>query len=284
MDGLDEVERWSLERSIAQIETVIAHGTASYGSSMTSMLVRFVENAKQRLGHLDQQDQFVAEEKRKQGAQELAIAHLVGQETALNHAEREQYGAFLAKEFFTKSDFGELAGFYTNTWDRLTEGGKAQMSHRVWEGVRRDEYRFSELPDPVKEKEAQSLREMFSMSKRSLSELDNIPERDRDDFINAWDSGEKRGAYEVLDRPVFAQNVAKTSERVQSEKAVGNDLRKAADITKLESGRADSPVKGAAELMGSLDFSADDLPEVAMRSVKAPAAVVAKVETGTKDR
>lgn len=280
MDGLDEVERLSLEQSIARIETVIASEAASYGSSMTSMLVRFVENAKQRIGSLDQQNQSVAEEKRKQQEQDLTIAHMVERETALNQAEREQYGVFLAKEFFTKSDFGELESFYTNTWDRLTEGGKAQMSHRVWEGVRRDEYKFSELPEVVKEKEAESLRELLARSKRAPSDLDNILERDRDEFISAWDAGKKRESYEILDRPVFAENVAKSAEAVPKMDEASRRKGDEGKIVQSESGRNDSKVTtppqrgGKADVGLSTDFlvtlaDADEKPTAIVASNKA---------------
>jgi hypothetical protein len=133
---------------------------------------------------------------------------LVAQETALNQRERQQYGAFIQKEFFTKNDFTALEDFYASAWDRLTDGGKAQMSHRVWEGVRRDEYQFSELPDELKEKEAQSVRDKLSGLKQMPPEMSNIPATDRNDFTRAWDSGSKNEAYTVLDRPSFAENVA----------------------------------------------------------------------------
>jgi len=49
--------------------------------------------------------------------------------------------------------------------------------------------------------------------------LQRIPEPDREDFIRAWDKGRHKEAYEVLDRPVFAENVAKSGGAVKSELA-----------------------------------------------------------------
>ena len=74
-------------------------------------------------------------------------------EAALNTKEKEQYSGFLKEDFFTKKDFGRLDDFYAHTWDRLSEGGKEQMSKRIWEGVRRNEYKFTDLPKDVQEKE-----------------------------------------------------------------------------------------------------------------------------------
>lgn len=39
-------------------------------------------------------------------------------------------------------------------YHKLTDGGKAEMSTRVWNGVRRKKYEFIELPDIVKEKDS----------------------------------------------------------------------------------------------------------------------------------
>ena len=58
------------------------------------------------------------------------------QEFALNAEERKIYTAFLKKPRFTKADFPALDKFYKGPYDRLTERGKDEMSHRFWEGMR----------------------------------------------------------------------------------------------------------------------------------------------------
>lgn len=214
MSKLDEVERQRLAQAVRQMEILLHSHSASAGSAVTSMLVNFVEGAKKRIAALDTEIKAETAEKKEHEERHIAasIRHLAERETALNQRERGQYAQFLSREFFTKNDFGTLEDFYTSAWDRLSEGGKAQMSHRVWEGVRREEYEFSELPEVVKEKEAERLRDQLRY-KNPPPELGAIPLKDRSDFIDAWDSGQKRKAYEMLDRESFAENVALTAKQ-----------------------------------------------------------------------
>ncbi len=78
------------------------------------------------------------------------------------------------------------------------------MSHRIWEGIRHDEYEFTDLPYDPKEKESQRIRELFARS-----QLKQIPEQDRADFVRAYDCGDKEQAYEILDRDSSAINLGK---------------------------------------------------------------------------
>jgi hypothetical protein len=213
----------------------------------------------------------VAQEKRKQDEQNLTIHRLVERETALNQAEREQYAKFLEKEFFTKSDFGKLREFYAHTWDRLTEAGKDLMTMRVFEGVRRKEFEFSELPDEVKEKEAGRLHELILRGRRSPAELGGISPQDREAFIDAQNRGDKRNAYAALDH-AFDESVTHSSKKVHSEAAVGKDVSVATPIKNSEAQSASKPASSASELMGTLEFDPNELPEVPTQSVKAPAA------------
>lgn len=73
------------------------------------------------------------EKKKRAEAETLGLVYLVQKEARLSAAEKQQYGSFLEKDFFTKNDFDDLDKFYGSAWDRLTDDGKAQMSHRVWE-------------------------------------------------------------------------------------------------------------------------------------------------------
>ncbi len=59
----------------------------------------------------------------------VAAAKLAARETALSASERETYRGFLEKAYFTKNDFGKLEEFYTHSYDRLSEGGKDEMSN-----------------------------------------------------------------------------------------------------------------------------------------------------------
>jgi len=46
-----------------------------------------------------------------------------------------------------------LDAFYASSYDKLSDEGKAQMSTRIQEGIRRGEFEFSDLPERVQKKE-----------------------------------------------------------------------------------------------------------------------------------
>jgi hypothetical protein len=257
MSKIDEIESWKLQARISDIEHQLSSSGASAGSS-TSMLVEILNDAKKQLTGLQIKEQsHHDDERRKADAQLVAVVQLVAQETALNQRERQQYGAFIQKEFFTKNDFTALEDFYASAWDRLTDGGKAQMSHRVWEGVRRDEYQFSELPEKIKEKEALQLYGMLSGAKQMPEELNNIPQADRDDFTRAWNSGRKNEAYAVLNRSSFKDNLAVTPREVNETRAVESTKLETKAITTSE----EKPTQKTetAQIVGKLDLAAIDI-------------------------
>src|SRR5690606_14217747 len=105
----------------------------------SELLSQFLDKAKIRIEELTElEEESLSEERQHRQEIAVAIAAKAQQEAALSAAEREQYAAFLSLEFFTKEDFPALERFYGGAWDRLSDGGKAEMSHRVWEGVRRE--------------------------------------------------------------------------------------------------------------------------------------------------
>lgn len=218
--GLGQIEAVDLRRAIREIEGLLANGTALKGSANTMVLAHLLERAKNRIVELDRAADVAIAEEREKGQMEIAAAVVTAQrEVALNMEERRQFTEFLAKDHFTKADFGSLEKFYQSAWDRLSEDGKAEMSHRVWEGVRLKEYEFRELPEAVKQKEAERLRDQLTHVQIS-TDLQRIPESDREDFIRAWDNGKSGEAYEVLDRPVFAENVDTKGTTVEAETAI----------------------------------------------------------------
>jgi hypothetical protein len=129
---------------------------------------------------------------------------MIERETALNRAEKEQYGWFLGHEFFTKSMFGHLDQFYAHTWDKLSEEGKAEMSQRVWEGVRRRQYEFMELPETVKEKEAKQMHSFLTREGTRDRFASAVPIDDQRDFLESYSAGHCQASYAVLNRPGFA--------------------------------------------------------------------------------
>jgi hypothetical protein len=211
-------EAAQLKTAVANISAMLASGTACQGSASSILLATMLESAKSRLAHIERNIEEEEKEQRQKSASELAIAYKARQETKLNAVEQRQYAEFLEKPHFTKSDFGILESFYTKTWDRLSEDGKAEMSQRVWGGVRSKEYEFSELPDIVKDKEAQRLYDQLK-SKAYDENLSTIPKQEREDFMKAWSDGKRDAAQKVLERASFAENVALSAGSVRSESA-----------------------------------------------------------------
>ncbi|MCB1202875.1 MAG: hypothetical protein KDN18_01345 [Verrucomicrobiae bacterium] len=238
--GLEQVEAAELRRAVKEIEAMLTSGAALPNPMLLGHLL---ERAKNRIIELDHKDAEATKEEREKALQEVAVAVLIAQrEAALNLEERRQFAEFLDKDHFTKADFSSLEKFYLSAWERLSEHGKAEMSHRVWEGVRRKEYEFSELPEIVKQKEAERLRDQLSHSQIS-ADLQRIPEPDREDFIRAWDQGKRAEAYGVLDRPVFAENVATQGTKVEAEAVIvrTSEARDTAEREPSAEGAANSP-------------------------------------------
>ena len=148
----DEQERSNLLSAIADVETAIAVSTPG----TRRVLENTLENAKKRIATLDKRiDEAKFERQAEQQAQMAAVAKLAAKETALSAQEREEYSGFLKEEFFTKKDFGKLEHFYAHAYDRLSEGGKDEMSKRIDAGIKRGEFKFSDLSETVQAKETQ---------------------------------------------------------------------------------------------------------------------------------
>lgn len=262
----EELEHKQLLATIANIERNMA---VPASREVSALLLTYLNSLKARLGALEERKKAFEEKKeRTESLQRVAV--MVERETALNAAEKEQYQGFLQKEYFTKSDFSSLEQFYSNTWDRLTEGGKAEMSHRVWEGVRREEYRFTELPETVKEKEAQRLRDALGAGNR---DLEAIPETDRSDFINSWDAGRKKESYQVLDRPSFAKSVSVSAAVVPEKAAVNPETRKETVVENEKKVQKPDALPQSVQAKASRqDLKLEDMPDISLTAidVKAP--------------
>ena len=211
MSEQDAIEYSTLQDSVSRLQNLLFMGGLE-GDALVLMR-RFVENAKSRMGQLE----IGAEEHRRKAEEEeqaTALMHdvmlnqLVERETTLSSEEKQEYRGLLGHEFFTKSMFGTIEHFYARSWDKLTEGGKAQVSHRVWEGIRHGEYRFEELPEVVKEKEAERLHDIME-SPSKMTATEKKPLRDVKDFCEAYDRGNKREACRILGRPSFAEWVGR---------------------------------------------------------------------------
>jgi hypothetical protein len=241
-DKSDELEYASLQSSISSAERNLR---SSGGADI--ILRNFLENAKARVRFIEKK---IKDAQEKEGrAQEDATAYLarkqeVERETALNDNEKQTYESFLREDFFTKKDFGRLDKFYSETWDRLTESGKTEMSHRLWEGVRRDEYKFNELPKSVREKETKQAYKLLRDPSKGPESALQIPEKDRSDFIRAYESGNQEEAERILERESFKKNMFKetTSRPIQHVSAErGRDMDAATIEKRFADGGQDQP-------------------------------------------
>ena len=254
----EKAEATALQQAVRDLQAALAPTTPQLGSSSSGLLELMLSKAKKRIAELEKVEAAANTETKDKSVKELACKIKAESEAKLNAEERQQYEEFLGKEAFTKADFSKLERFYQSAWDRLSEDGRAEMSHRIWEGVRRNEYQFSELPDIVKQKEAQSLYDQLNSANVRDQNLLKIPEADRVDFTNAWSAGKREEAYSVLDRSSFAGNVALTTKRVVPADAVSKDDTKVA--VSMEATRVEpTPKPKPASKFSELDYKMDDL-------------------------
>lgn len=220
VSDLDKAEYLRLSAAVESAEKLIGAEREALGS--TSMLVaEFVHNARGRLAELAEEGAAPGGQDHQKRRQSEAgyIAVLVMRESRLSEAEREQYGRFLERDFFTRSDFDELDQFYSSAWDRLSEEGKDQMSARVWGGIRHGEYEFADLPENVRRKEAERLYQFLVNPEKMPENLKQIPAEDREEFIREYEAGNHDAAEQILNREPFAENVAQPVSKEARESA-----------------------------------------------------------------
>ena len=158
MSELDKAEHETIARLVADIERKQADPRVA--TDTQNMLGEIAEHMKKRMEVLEQNGAVLDSRDRKENTSkmEAAIAAMVDRETRLNTSEKMAYASLLEKEYFTRNDFGELERFYADGggWDKLSDKGKAEMSKRINEGIRRGHFEFSDLPEKVREKESRS--------------------------------------------------------------------------------------------------------------------------------
>jgi hypothetical protein len=253
--ALDEVEQSNLQRMISSVETALAASTPD----IRSVLEKVLHNAKGRVEVLEKKFKDFQAERENRSRENAAIAALVERETALSDEEREEYAEFLTKDFFTKRDFSALEQFYAHTWDRLSEGGKDEMSHRVWEGIRKHEYTFAELPDPVKEKEAERILRRLGDSREQAGRYSGIPEQDRKDFLEATAKNDIEAVYSVLGRESFTRNIGKKDgPRIEHFSATDGRDSDAGKVAQTKSEEIPEQ-KSTSPRSGDIDFSSVNL-------------------------
>ena len=259
----DEMERNALDRTIGDVERTIAT------SGSTTTLQLFLQNARSRVSILDKRIKDT-QDKQESKARDHVVEMMVEREKALSTEEKQTFGEFLRKDFFTKADFGKLETFYANTWDRLSKEGKDEMSGRVWEGVRRSEYEISVLPKAMREKE---MAQAYDRLKSPTASEALIPQQDRSDYINNYDEGKKEEAAKVLDRPSFKENMF--SKPQASDRArLGQDVGKLKSAEKMVADAKEPDAKksrlDSAKGSGIADESLATLEMKGVKLAKAP--------------
>ena len=115
------------------------------------------------------------------------------------------------------------------------------MSHRIWEGIRRDEYTFTELPKSVREREAKQAYKLIRESSIVSENAAQIPEKDRDDFIRAYEIGNREEAGKILERACFKEKLFRdTGSKAHKHSAVEKGREADADTieTRVSGGRS----------------------------------------------
>ena len=250
MAAVDLNEYRKLQDTVLEVEKLLAGSP----QGVNPLLATFLANAKKRIEVLEHE---IKEAEEKVRVEQAVAAKTAEAEAALNQDEKNIFAGLLKKDFFTKHDLPEVDSFYKRAWDKLTEGGKGELSHRVWEGIRHGEAKFSELLDNIKEKEAKRLYELLNKHEDVSTQAAQIPESDRKDFIRAFESGKKEEAYQILDRQSFTNNVsvsreiksvdAQASREVDSKSIASAAITKTSDAAK-ETGLDDSPSIGDFDL------------------------------------
>ena len=183
MSMLDEAEYRRLLEGIEVAETLQGSLRLESGQKPRRAIEEFLHTARERITAIEHDGEIGSGEDEKKRNQNLAMLVIVDREIRLSAQERQTFGGFLEKSFFTRDDFDELDQFYDSAYDRLSKEGKAQMSHRVWEGIRQAEYDFTDLPLNVKKKEADQIYAILSGEKPMPEAMRQIPENDKQDLF-----------------------------------------------------------------------------------------------------
>jgi hypothetical protein len=269
----DRMEQASLERVVSDLERDMRSSPPGTRPFFNGVIL----NLKARLGVLEKKIHDEEREKEQAKSNEVAVIQLAEKEASLDAKEKEEYRGFLKEDYFTKKDFSRLNEFYAHTWDRLSEGGKDQMSKRIWEGVRRNEYKFSDLPKDVQEKEEDRAYKFLKDAPAKRANTMQIPEADRVDFIRSYEKGDRSQAAHILDREGFKQDMFRNAESPAIDHAsvtAGKAAEGSTVVAQIKSGgKAPSKedIKAPAGSLGSVDVSALDLgamkpPDVAAQS------------------
>lgn len=164
--GPDAAEYRRLEESVTRIDKLLA-GNAPDPLAAGS-LAQYAMQCRMRMETIEEKVRTQEEERLGRTQNELAAA-MAAKETRLTESERQVFRSFMEKDYFTKADFGALAGFYQSAYDRLSETGKDAMGERILNGIKRGEFRREEMPNIIREKEDQRSKSSVHVQKATPS-------------------------------------------------------------------------------------------------------------------
>ena len=263
MTTLDETEYANLERAMIEAEHVVSTARLSGTPAPIELTAKLAETEK-RMGILDENGLSPErrEEKKSALAQDLAVAVMVEREIALSRQEKDTLSGFLRQYYFRKRDFDALAVFYENSWDKLSEEGKDEMSERIWNGVHHGEYRFEDLPSEVSEREAQWLYHSIENDREKMIRATGLDNATCERFADLWKSGRKAESYQMLSESALGEYVSKTQQTLPNQEILSETVnaQENVDTAKKESsqntgGAAGIPLSDG--LLARLDTIAD---------------------------
>jgi hypothetical protein len=234
-----EMERDSLQGVISQMQGALMFATPESRPALATAL----RNATARLGVVEKKIEELQVARETEAKEQTNVIAIAQRESRLNQQERNTFAGFLKEDFFTKKDFGRLEQFYEKTWDRLSESGKNQMSHRIWEGIRHHEYTFDQLPPKVRERETERAYGALVKQPDLAADVSKIPEKDRSDFIRAYEAGKRDEAEKILERESFRSNMFRGAES-KSVKHTGVEIGRDGDGKSVREKIAAGPVPG----------------------------------------
>lgn len=200
MNELNEVTYARLAALIVEIERMLKSGEFE-GNNL--QLNAALHSAAMRMDGI--RDEQIAEERKEKSErerrQDAAVAtQLAEMEHRLSAEEQREYAGFLKMECFTRAEFDSLEEFYTKSWDRLSERGKTEMSTRIWEGVRRNEFEFDELPKPVLERETDRTYLQLTGKAKKCQNLPEFSQQAQQEIVQAYEAGDKASAARFISR------------------------------------------------------------------------------------
>jgi hypothetical protein len=214
--------------------------------------IPFIRSAAQEL------HEMIVGRERRLDIQDIHAA-MAQEEPNLKPEERNAYADILNSEVPTKGDLHRLEAFHAQSWSRLSESGKGELSHLLWEGIRRQTFRFCELPRAVRNDERLQVLAVMKDEEKQASTASEIPEEERNALLQATEQGDRLEAEYILSGQVFGEGMFQTSD---SQKKLFPERHRAEEDHTREASAAEmllpavqKIVQAAADRVAELDLS-----------------------------